>query len=112
MQRLAGQVPGEMVDHVARVVLDAVDERGLAPPEHRQAEGVHTRAVDGAAVVAQLTLRVDDRYVEPPVVGPVTRCPDNRPDLTAAEIETEPRRPRHLRRREALGSTDLGLHLL
>ena len=30
------QVPVELIDHLARVVLDAVDERGLAPPQHRQ----------------------------------------------------------------------------
>ena len=49
----------EVLDHLARVVLDAVDERGLASPQHGQPERVQTRAVDHAALVAQVTLRVD-----------------------------------------------------
>ena len=35
-----------MIDHVTRIVLDAVDERGVAPPQHRQAECVQAGAVD------------------------------------------------------------------
>ena len=72
-------------------------------------EGVQARAVDDAAVVAELALRVDDRHVEPPVVGPEPGRPDDRADLAAAEVERQPRRPRHLRRGEALGSGDLGI---
>ena len=47
-------MPVELVDHLARVVLDAVEERGLAPPQHGQAQGVEAGAVDDAAVVAKL----------------------------------------------------------
>ena len=76
-----------MIDHLTRVVLDAVDERRLAPPQHGQSEGVQAGAVDDAAVVAELALRVDDGHVEPPVVGPKARRPDDRADLAAAEVE-------------------------
>ena len=69
------QVPAEVIDHLTSVVLDAVDERGLAPPQDGQAQGVQARAVDGTAVVAEMALRVDDRHVEPPVVGPESRLP-------------------------------------
>src|SRR5215475_3540610 len=59
------EVPAKVIDHVACVVLDAMDERGLAPPQHGQAEGVHAGAVDDSAVVANVALRVDHRHVEP-----------------------------------------------
>src|SRR5262249_27502125 len=61
----AGEVPVEVVDDVARVVFDPVDERRLSTPQDRQAERVQPWAVDGAAVVAEVALRVDDRYFEP-----------------------------------------------
>ena len=41
-----------MGDDLAGVVLDAVDERGLAAAQDGQAERVQSRAVDRAAVVA------------------------------------------------------------
>ena len=92
----------EPIDHLSRVVFDPADEGRPAPPQHRQAQGVETRAVDDTAVVAEVTLRVDDRDVQPPVVGPETGCPDDRADLAASEVERQPRRPRHLGRLEAL----------
>src|ERR1700722_10939071 len=54
--RLA-QVPREVVDYLPRVVLDAVNEGGLAPPQHRQPERIQSWAVNHTAVVAQLALR-------------------------------------------------------
>ena len=32
--RIAGQIPVEVIDHLSRIVLDAEDERGFAPPQH------------------------------------------------------------------------------
>ena len=65
----AGQIPAEVIDDVARVVLDAVDEGRLAPAQHRQAQRVHPGRLDHAAVVAQLALLVQHRHVQPAVVG-------------------------------------------
>ena len=101
-----------MIDHLTRVVLDAVDERRLAPPEHGQPEGVQTGAVDDAAVVAEPPLGIDHGHVEPPVIGPKPRRPDDRADLAAPEVELQPRRSGHLRRCAALGGIDLGIQPL
>ena len=46
---------------------------------------------DGTAIVAELALRVDDGHIEPPIVRPEPRCPDNRSDLAASEIKIQPR---------------------
>ena len=51
-------------------------------------------AVDDAAVVAQVALRVEDRHVEPAVVRAEAGRPDDRADLAAAQVELEPRRRR------------------
>src|SRR5215471_3329561 len=46
------EVVGEVGDHVACVVFDAVDECGLASPQHGQPECVESGAVDHTALVA------------------------------------------------------------
>src|ERR1700722_15513210 len=98
-----------MVDDLPRVVLDAVDERGLAPPQHGKPERVQSRAVDDTAVVPQLALRVEHRDVEPPVAGAEARRPDDRRDLAAAQVELERGRGGHQSRCEALWGVELGV---
>ena len=56
MRESTAQVFREVIDHLTRIVLDPVDERGLAPPQHRQAQRVQPRDFDDSAVVAQLSL--------------------------------------------------------
>src|ERR1700742_4590804 len=103
-----------MVDHLAGVVLNAVDEGRLAPAKNGQAQGVESRTREYAAVVLELTFRVDHGYVEPRVVGPVAGRPHDRADLTAAEVELQaggpgpPRRRRPLRRIDLVGETGRG----
>src|SRR5579859_4521881 len=58
----AREVGAEVVDHVSRVVLDAVDEGRFPPAQHRQAQGVEAGAVDDdAAAVAKMAFLVHDR---------------------------------------------------
>src|SRR6516225_5574389 len=73
-----GQVSREVIDDLSRIVFDAVDERGRAPPQDGQSQGVQAGAVDDAAVVAKLALPVDDGHVEPPIVRPEPGCPHDR----------------------------------
>src|ERR1700684_2955828 len=101
------QVPAELADHLARVVLDAAQERGLAPPQYGQAQGVQAGTLDGAAIVPELAPRVEDRHVEQAVVGPEPGRPEDRPDLIAAQVELPARRGRRLGRGEALVRVDL-----
>lgn len=49
---LAGQVAGQVCNDVARVVFGAVDEGGLATPEHGEADRVQARCVDYPAIMA------------------------------------------------------------
>ena len=108
---ITGARPGtrEVIDHLTRVVLDTADERGLAPPQHGQPQGVQSRAGDHAALVVQLALRVDDRHVEPPVVRPETRRPHDRGDLATSQVKLQPRRLGHACRRETLGRAGLSV---
>src|SRR5690349_16326634 len=77
----------QVCDHLARVVFDAVDERRLAPAEHRQAEGVHARALHDAAVVPEMALVVHDGHVQPAVVRAIAGRPDDGTELIAREID-------------------------
>src|ERR1700730_16984948 len=104
-----GQVPREVIDHLTRVVLDTVNERGLAPPQYGQPQCVQSRAFDHTALVAQLALRVDYRHVEPSVVRPETRRPHDRADLAAPQVKLQPCRLGHAGRREAPWRAGLSL---
>ena len=84
------EIAREMLDQVARVVFGAVDEGRLAAPEHRQSDRIQPGRIDDAAVVPQVALAIDDRHVEPAVVGAKAGRPDDRPDLAAREVEIEP----------------------
>jgi hypothetical protein len=57
----AGDVACEMFDDIARVVLCAMDEGGLAAPEDGQSDGVHSRRFDHAAVMSQMPLAIDSQ---------------------------------------------------
>src|SRR5262249_56388433 len=77
----------EMRDDVPRVVFRTVDETRFAPAQERQTEDVETWRVDDAAVVAEAALLVEDRHVQPAVVGTEARRPHDRMNLSTAEIE-------------------------
>ena len=87
---LAGQVAGEVLDHVARIILSAVDETGLTTSEHRETDGVETRGVDHAAVVAQAPFSIEHRHIEPAVVRAKTGRPHDRADRAAGQVQFEP----------------------
>ena len=92
-----------MLNHLARVVFNPVDERGLTTPQHWEAQRVQARAVDDATFVAQVALLIDDWQVEPAVIGAEASCPDDRADLATPEVDLQTRGFRHTRRLEALG---------
>ena len=52
----AGEMRGQMIAQVARVVGGPVDECGLAPAQERHAHQVHPRRIHNAAVVADPAL--------------------------------------------------------
>ena len=105
---MAREVSSEVLSHLARVVFGTVDEGGLASAEDRQTQCVQPgRIADDSAVVAQLSLVVDDGDVKPAVVGTESRCPDHRANLSAGEIEMQARLVRSACRLEALGRADV-----
>jgi hypothetical protein len=81
------EVRGQLGAQVPGVVLCAVDEARLAAPQERQSHHVHPRRVDDAAIVAQPALAIEDGDVEPRVIRPEAGGPDDRPDLSPAQIE-------------------------
>src|SRR6478672_12924468 len=98
-----------MIDHVSGVVLRAVDERRLSAAEDWQSDRVQTGRVDHAAVVSQAALAIEDRHMEPAVVGSITCGPDDGSDFAARQIEIEPRGGRYARGLEALGGADIAI---
>src|SRR4030095_16183548 len=82
-QRRTRQVPGKVLRHVARIVFDAVNERRLAPAQHREPECIQAWTLDDAAIVLQGSLLVDDRDVQPAVIRPKPGRPHDRTDLAA-----------------------------
>ena len=78
-----------MLDEVARVILGAVDERGLASPEDGQPDGIQPRRVDHSSIVPQVALAIDHRHVEPAVVGAKPGCPENGPDRATPEVKMQ-----------------------
>jgi hypothetical protein len=54
---------GQVLGKVSRIVLGAVDVRRLAPPQHRQAQGVHARCGHDATVMPQTTFVIEHRQL-------------------------------------------------
>ena len=87
-----GHVPGEVIDHRTRVVLDAADGTWTYAAQHRAARA---RTVPGLSTtppsVPQLALGVEDGHVEPPVVGPKPVAQTTVRNTAAAQVELQPR---------------------
>jgi hypothetical protein len=60
-----------------------------------------------AAFVPQMALAIHDRHLEPVIVGMKSRCPDDRSDLAALQIQIEVRGLGHPRGLEALDWPDV-----
>src|SRR5215472_14042113 len=96
-----------MAAQLAGVVAGAVDERGLAPPQELQPHDIQAGRDNDTAVMANPSLAIENRYVQPRIVRSEARRPYNRPDLLAGEIQGE-RRPRlDFGRRETMRRIDL-----
>jgi hypothetical protein len=89
MDSRAGEVGGEVIDDVARIILRAMDERRLAAAEDGQPDGIEPWRIDDSAVVPQVALAIDDGNVEPAVVGAKPGGPDDGTNLATPEVETE-----------------------
>ena len=63
----------------------------LAASEERDAHQVHAGGLDHATVVSDAALTIEDRQVEPRVIGPEPCGPDDGLDLTAVEVHAERR---------------------
>lgn len=83
-----------------------MDEARLASPEVGQPQHVDAGRVDDTAVVPEVAPSVEHGQVEPRVVGPETRRPDDGAHV-AAELDPEPRRGTDLRGLVALRRVDL-----
>src|SRR5216683_954171 len=107
--RRIGEVSGEVIDQVARVVLRAMDEGRLASPEDGQSDGIQPWHIDNAAIVPQVAFTIDHRNIEPAVVRPKSGCPDDGSDLAAPQVEIEPRRGGRAGWLEPLRRADVGV---
>src|SRR5688572_30926044 len=103
------EISGEVVHQFARVVFGAVNETRLATPQDRQAQRIEAGRIDDAAVVAQLSLGVEDRHVEPAVVRAKPGRPDDRLGLALPQVELQWRRIGRPGGFEALRSANLGV---
>jgi hypothetical protein len=79
-----------VIDDLTRVVPGTIDERRLAASQDRQSKGIQAWRIDNASVVPQVSFVIDHRHVQPTVVGPESRRPDNRTDLSIPQIQLQP----------------------
>src|SRR3954453_12248438 len=108
----SSQIARKVGNNVAGVVFGAVNERRLASSENRQTDCVHPRRLDYPAVVAKMTLLIDDRNIEPAIVRPEPSRPDNRTDLPTFQIQIEPWRCGRSCRLEAFRRIHVGVALV
>src|SRR5258706_5872294 len=88
--RLAGEIAGEVIDQIARVIFRAVDEGRLASPQDRQSDRIQPRRLDNPAIMPQMAFGIDHRNIEPAVVQAKPGRPDDGLDFAAPEVEMEP----------------------
>ena len=75
-----------MIAEIARVPAGTIDERGFASAEELQAHHIHAGRRDHPAVVADVSLVIEDGHVQPRIVEAVPGRPDDCFDLPACEI--------------------------
>ena len=62
LPRSSAHKPGQVIDHVARVVFNSVNEARLAAPEYWQPERIQPWGVDDTAFVTQVPFLIDHRH--------------------------------------------------
>src|SRR5688572_7062091 len=101
----------EVGAQIARIVAGSIDEARLAAPQKWQTHDVQARRLrHNAAVVADVALGIEDRDLQPGVVGAKPRRPDDGPDSGTAEIEPEWRRCFYARRLGPMRRIDRAVH--
>ena len=78
-----------MIDELTRVVPGTIDESRFAASKDRQTKGVQAWRINNASVVPQVSFVINHWHVQPTVVGPESRRPDNRPKLSIPQIERQ-----------------------
>ena len=79
-------VLGDPLGDVLGVVLDPADQRRAARVLPGEAEEVEAGDIGDAAAVAQAPVLVEDRQLDPGVVGAIARRPDDGVDLELAAV--------------------------
>ena len=80
-----------MLVDVAGIVFDAEDETRFSAAHERQTEHVHSGRLDNTPIVFELPLAVEYGYIEPVVVRPKARGPNDRPDIFVVDIHGQRR---------------------
>src|SRR6202161_1469469 len=80
-----------MITDVAGVVASAIDQCGFSATHERDAHQIYALRCHHPAVVTDHALAIENRKLEPGIVGAITGGPNDRPDLSAGEIQSERR---------------------
>jgi hypothetical protein len=67
-----------------RVVASTIDQGGFATAQELSSHKIHSWRTNDAAVMTDHALAVENRQLEPGVIGPIADGPDNRFDFAAA----------------------------
>ena len=86
---IRSEVAGEVLHQVSGIILNTIDEAGLATPEDGLTESVESGRSHDPSVVTQGAFPIEDGHVEPTVVRTEAGGPDDRADLAAREVEVE-----------------------
>ena len=78
-----------MIAQVAGIIAGTIDQRRFAAAQERGPHQIHSRERDHSAIVADHTLPIENGLMEPRIVGPVARRPDDRLDFSAREVKAK-----------------------
>jgi hypothetical protein len=84
--RPQGEVTDEVIGQLLGVGTDAVDEGGAASSGERHAEDVEARNVEHSAVVDDAAAPVEERCVDPRVVGTIASRPHDGADASQRDL--------------------------
>src|SRR6188474_2544557 len=96
------QAEGQVGGKVRGIVSGAIDEGGFASAHERQAHDVHPRRRHDTAVVADASLAIEHRNIEPRIVWTIACGPNHGFDASIIEVHAEPDLRVDLRRFEAM----------
>src|ERR1700735_730713 len=95
-----------MSTEVAGVVASAIDQCGFSATHERNAHEIYPLKRNHPAVMTDHSLAIENRKLEPGIVGAIAGRPNDRSDLPVGEIQSKRRAFLDLGRRQSMRRLD------